>query len=50
MKEKKSPKNSWIYYYVMTFIVVVLLNTLVFPFISQIELKEVVYNNFLEYL
>ncbi|WP_294359397.1 ATP-dependent zinc metalloprotease FtsH [uncultured Clostridium sp.] len=48
MKEKKSPKKSWIYYYVMTFIVVVLLNTVVFPFISQREVKEVGYNNFLE--
>ena len=48
MKEKKTPKKSWIYYYVVTFIIVILLNTLVFPFISQREIKEVGYNTFLE--
>ncbi|CDM67984.1 ATP-dependent zinc metalloprotease FtsH [Clostridium bornimense] len=48
MKEKKAPKKSWIYYYVVTFVIVILLNTLVFPFISQREIKEVGYNTFLE--
>ena len=47
MKEKKTPKKSWIYYYVVTFVVVILLNTVVFPFISQREIKEVGYNTFL---
>lgn len=48
MKEKKTPKKSWIYYYAVTFVIVVLLNTVVFPFIFQREIKEVGYNTFLE--
>lgn len=48
MKEKKTPKKSWIYYYIVTITIVILLNTFVFPFISQREVKEVGYNTFLE--
>lgn len=45
--EGKSPKKPWLYYYFIVFIVTILLNSLLFPSITERATTEVPYNQFL---
>ena len=47
MKVDKSPKKSVIYYLMISLVVVMILNTLVFPLISQQKITQVDYGTFL---
>jgi cell division protease FtsH len=47
MKEKKSPKKPIIYFYVITLIIVLILNTFILPSIMKQEITQVDYSTFL---
>jgi cell division protease FtsH len=49
MKEKKTPKRPFIYYYSIVMVVIILLNSIIFPYISQLQSKveQVDYGTFL---
>lgn len=47
MKERKTPKKPLVYYYIITLLVVMLLNTFVFPALLSPKVTEVGYNEFL---
>lgn len=48
MKEKKRPKKPIIYFYVITLIIVLILNTFVLPSIMKQEITQVDYSTFLD--
>lgn len=50
MKEVKSPRKPWIYYYVIAMLVIMLLNVFVFPRLMQQQVREVPYSEFLNKL
>ena len=50
MKEFKPPRKSFIYYYVIAMLVIMLLNIFVFPKIIGPKVQEVPYNTFLQML
>ena len=49
MKEKKTPKKPFVYYYSIVMVVIILLNGIVFPYLSKSKLKieQVDYGTFL---
>lgn len=49
MKEKKTPKKSFIYYYSIVMVVIILLNAIVFPYVTKLQSKveQVDYGTFL---
>ena len=50
MKEKKNPKKTIIYFYVITLIIVLVLNAFIFPSIMKQEITQVDYSTFLDKL
>ena len=50
MHEKKNSRKPLIVYYIISLVVVMLLNTLLFPQIERYSVKEVAYSEFLEML
>lgn len=50
MKEKKSPRKPIIYFYVITLIIVLILNAFIFPSIMKQEITEVDYSTFLNHI
>ncbi|MBQ2949341.1 MAG: ATP-dependent metallopeptidase FtsH/Yme1/Tma family protein, partial [Clostridia bacterium] len=50
MHQKKNSKTPLIVYYIISLVVVLLLNTLLFPSIERYSVKEVEYSAFLEML
>ena len=51
MNDIKPPqKKTWVYYYVMTLLIVMLLNALVFPLFQQDRVQEVDYSRFISML
>jgi len=50
MREIKSPRKPFIYYYVIAMVIIMLLNAFIFPRLLQPKVKEVPYNEFLTML
>ena len=50
MREIKSPKKPFIYYYVIAMVIIMLLNAFIFPRLLQPKVTEVPYNQFLTML
>ena len=50
MKEVKSPRNPLIFYYAIVMVVLMLLNTFVFPMLMRREITEVSYKHFIDRL
>jgi cell division protease FtsH len=50
MKEKRNPKRTIIYFYVITLIVVLILNAFIFPSIMKQEITQVDYGTFLKHI
>ena len=50
MHQKKDSRKPLIIYYIIALVVVMLLNTLLFPQIERYSVKEVAYSEFLEML
>ena len=48
MKEVKPPKKTLIFYYVITMLAVILLNSLAVPWLAQHQIRDVDYNTFVE--
>jgi cell division protease FtsH len=50
MKDKKNSKKTIIYFYVITLIIVLILNTFIFPLIMKQEMTQVDYGTFLNHI
>lgn len=50
MKEKKNPKKTIIYFYIITLIIVLILNAFIFPSIMKQEITQVDYSTFLNHI
>ena len=50
MKEKRNPKKTIIYFYIITLIVVLILNAFIFPSIMKQEITQVDYGTFLKHI
>ena len=50
MKNQKGPKRSLIFYYLLSLAILVALNFILFPALSQDEIENTDYNTFLKYL
>ncbi len=50
MKNQKGPKRSLIFYYLLSLVILVALNFILFPALSQDEIENTDYNTFLKYL
>lgn len=48
MESNNSPIKSWLYYYLITILVVMVLNALFFPGVMEKQVREVGYNEFLQ--
>lgn len=48
MKQVQKPKKPLIFYYLIAVVVIILLNSLLFPKITERNIKEVDYGTFLE--
>ena len=50
MNEQKTPKKPLIYYAILCFLVLMLLNSLLVPMMQKMQIKEVGYSTFLTML